>query len=108
MIKLLDDLRALPGLAARLIDAVDSIADSIDEELHERAMLEALNESKARTLETTRAVCPICAREWRAVSPVRVALLEWTEGNRHDFVIAVTHGNAQHIVHDSKTCELAR
>lgn len=102
MIEIVKDLRALPGLVARLIDAIESIADAIDDVLH-RANVEQREreQAQAATLEETRAVCPLCLREWRAVSPVRVAMLEWQHGNCCEFVIAVTHGNAQHIVHRS-------
>ena len=109
MIELVKDMRALPGLVGRLIDAIESIADSIDDVLHRANVEQRERERQAQTptLEATRAVCPLCGHQWHAVTPVRVALLEWTHGNRADFVIAVTHGNAQHIVHDSKTCERA-
>lgn len=106
MIELVKDLRALPGLVGRLIDAIESIADAIDDVL-DRANVEQRarerEQAQTATLEATRAVCPMCGLEWRAVSPARVALVEWTHANRMDFVIVVSHGNAQHIVHNS-TC----
>jgi len=102
MIKqLVEDLRALPALFARLIDALETIENAIHRANIERAREQARAEqAQTPTLEATRAVCPLCQREWRAMSPARVALLEWTQGNRASFVIVVTHGNAQHIVHD--------
>lgn len=93
----------LERYAARGVAALDSLVQAA-----ESMRAEQVKSAQAvRTLEATRAVCPLCAREWRAVSPVKVALLDWTQSNRTDFVIVVTTGSAQHIVHGSLTCERA-
>jgi hypothetical protein len=100
-------IERLERYAARAVGALDSLLDSVDAMRAQAAKAERDADSARTRLEATRAVCPLCQHEWRAVSPVRVAFLDWTQGNRTDFVIAVTHGNAQHIVHNSTTCERA-
>lgn len=97
----------LERYAARAVGALDSILDSVDAVRAQYAKAARDADDVRTRLEATRAVCPLCAREWRAVSPVKVALLDWTQSNRTDFVIVVTTGSAQHVVHTSMTCERA-